>query len=282
MKVMISGSSGLIGSELKKSLERDGHSTVSLSRSYEEPIDFSGVDAVVHLAGEPIAEGRWTEEKKQRIRASRVDGTAQLAGQVASSTNKPRVFICASAIGYYGDRSSEVLDETSKPGNGFLPDVCKQWEDAAQPARDAGVRTVHIRTGIVLSEQGGALRKMLTPFKLGGGGVLGSGTQYMSWISLADEIAIIRYLIDHSEAMGAFNLVAPNPVTNKEFTKTLGHLLKRPTLIPMPAFAVRLLFGEMGDALLLASERVVPKKIIDSGYQFIHPTLELALRSILK
>ena len=279
---MISGSSGLIGSELSKSLKGEGHNVVCLSRNFTAPIDFSDVGAVVHLAGEPIAEGSWNRDKKSRIETSRVLGTAQLARKIADSKSKPSVFICASAIGYYGDRLNEELYESSAPGKGFLPDVCQKWEHAAEPASSAGVRTVYLRTGIVLSELGGALRKMLTPFKLGGGGILGNGNQYMSWISLEDEVAIIRYLIASPEASGAYNLVSPNPVTNREFTKTLGKILKRPTILPVPAFAVRMLFGEMGDALLLSSARVYPEKLNRLGYQFLHPTLKQALESILK
>ena len=281
MKIFISGSSGLIGSALADSLKTEGHEVVALPRTYEKPIDFAGADAVVHLAGENIAAGRWTAEKKRRIEESRVKGTRHLAEQLAATKEKPSVFICASAIGYYGDRGSENLDESSAPGTGFLPDVCKKWEDATRPAEDDGIRTVRIRTGIVLSTEGGALKKMLPPFKLGGGGVLGNGMHYMSWISLEDEVAIIRYLIDNPNINGSVNLVSPNPVTNAEFTKTLGKIIKRPTIIPMPAFAARLLFGEMADALLLSSARVFPNKLISSGYEFKHPTLESALRSIL-
>lgn len=281
MNILISGSSGLIGRALKFDLEGKGHSVAGLPRTFEESIDFTGVDAVVHLAGESIATGRWTSEKKRKIRESRVKGTAQLAKQIAAAKEKPSVFVCASAIGYYGDRGHEELDETCGMGAGFLPEVCKEWEDAAQPAEDAGVRTVRLRTGIVLSSDGGALHKMLTPFKLGGGGVLGSGAQYMSWISLDDELAIIRYLMDNRNMRGPVNLVSPNPVTNSEFTKILGKVLKRPTLLPMPVFAARLLFGEMADALLLSSTRVLPGKLLQSGYEFKHSTLETALRSIL-
>ncbi len=281
MKILISGSSGRIGSALSVDLEADGHEIVALSRTFEEAIDFAGVDAVVHLAGESIATGRWTAEKKRKIRESRIQGTAQLAKQIARSENKPSLFICASAIGYYGDREEEKLDESSGIGSGFLPEVCKKWEDATRSVEDAGIRTVRLRTGMVLSDAGGALQKMITPFKLGGGGVLGSGQQYMSWIGLDDVVSIIRYLFDNQNIDGSINLVSPDPVTNKEFTKTLGKVLKRPTLLPMPAFAVRLLFGEMGDALLLSSTRVYPKKLLQSGYEFKHPTLEPALRSIL-
>jgi uncharacterized protein (TIGR01777 family) len=281
MKILISGSSGLIGSALRNDLEEGGHEIVALTRSFEDPIDFSGVHAVVHLAGENIAAGRWTSEKKRRIRESRVKGTAQLANQIALSQEKPSVFICASAIGYYGDRGTENLDESSGIGSGFLPQVCKEWEEAARPAEDAGIRTVRLRTGMVLSCDGGALHKMITPFKLGGGGILGNGAQYMSWISLDDEVAIIRYLIENHSVSGPVNVVSPNPVTNREFTKTLGKVLKRPTILPMPAFAARILFGEMADALLLSSTKVYPRTLLQSGYEFKHSTLESALRSIL-
>lgn len=282
MKVLISGSSGLVGSALRKSLEADGHVTGRLPRTYEETIDFSGVDAVVHLAGESIAEGRWTDKKKRRIEDSRVNGTQQLAEQLARSDTRPSVFICASAIGFYGDRGDERLDEASNAGSGFLTDVCQKWEAAAKPAEDAGIRTVWIRTGIVLSTDGGALKKMLPPFKLGGGGILGNGKQYMSWISLGDEVRAIRFLIDTPTVRGAVNLTAPQPVTNKEFTKTLGKALHRPTIMPLPAFAARIMFGEMADALLLASTRVYPQRLLDAGYRFRHPDLEAALEDVLK
>lgn len=282
MHAMISGSSGLIGKALSNSLINDGHIVTSLPRTFEDPIDFSNVDAVIHLAGENIAAGRWTTEKKKRIELSRVKGTAQLAQQIVNCDSPPTVFICASAIGYYGDRSGERLDENATAGSGFLPEVCKKWEAATKPVETAGIRTIQIRTGIVLSSEGGALKQMLTPFKLGGGGIMGSGNQYMSWISLDDEISIIRYLIENPSMSGPVNLVSPNPVTNKEFTKTLGRILRRPTILPMPAFAARILFGEMADALLLSSSRVYPNKLIKSGYEFKAPTLEGALRSILK
>lgn len=281
MKVLISGSSGLVGSAIAADLERDGHTIVRLPRTYETSIDFSGTDAVIHLAGESIASGRWTKDKKRRIEESRVKGTTRLAEQIAASTSPPKVFISASAIGYYGDRGDDKLDESSDLGSGFLPQVCKKWEDATKPAEDAGVRTVRLRTGIVLSLKGGALRKMITPFKLGGGGILGSGKQFMSWISLDDEVAIIRYLIENPGLSGSVNLVAPNPVTNKQFTKILGKVIKRPTLLPMPKFAAHLMFGEMADALLLASTKVYPNKLLQSGFEFKYPTLEPTLRSIL-
>lgn len=281
MKVMISGSSGLIGSALKRSLEADGHQVTALPRTYEEPIDFSGVGAVVHLAGENIASGRWNTARKQRIEESRVNGTRQLAEQLAASEYKPAVLICASAIGFYGDRGDEILVEESPAGTGFLPEVCIKWEAAARPAEEAGIRTAWIRTGIVLSRKGGALAKMLPPFNMGGGGILGNGRQYMSWISLEDEVNAIRFLIGNEAVRGAVNLTAPNPETNHEFTKALGRALRRPTILPMPAFAVRMLFGEMGEALLLGSSRILPQKLTDAGYEYRHPHLESALEDIL-
>ena len=282
MKVLISGSSGLIGSALRRSLETDGHEVGNLPRTYEAPIDFSEVDAVVHLAGENIADGRWTVEKKQRIEDSRINGTRQLAEQLARSQVKPSVFVCASAIGFYGHRGDEPLDESSTSGSDFLSRVCARWEAASAPAAEAGIRTVNIRTGVVLSSKGGALKKMLTPFKMGAGGILGSGRQYMSWISLADEVKAIRFLIETEIINGSVNLVAPNPVTNLEFTKTLGRILYRPTLLPLPALAARLLFGEMAEALLLGSARVVPKKLVDAGYEFCHADLQSTLKEILR
>jgi len=282
MKILISGSSGLVGSALRSSLEKDGHEVGSLPRTYEAPIDFSDVDALVHLAGENIADGRWTAEKKRRIEDSRVIGTRQLAEQLARSTAKPSVFISASAIGFFGNRGAEVLDENSTAGNDFLAQVCRKWEEASAPAAEAGIRIVNIRTGIVLSTEGGALKKMLLPFKMGGGGILGTGQQYMSWISLIDEVKAIRFLLENERIHGAVNLVSPNPITNHEFTKTLGKALHRPTIVPMPGFAARLLFGEMADALLLGSTRVIPKKLVDAGYEFCHPDLDSALKDILR
>ena len=282
MNILISGSHGLVGTALLTSLEEEGHQVARLGRDFARPIAFEGIDAVIHLAGESIAEGRWNAAKKERIERSRVDGTTELSRLIAESSHKPRVFISASAIGYYGDRSDEKLSEKSEPGSGFLPAVCAKWEAATRPAEEAGVRVVKLRTGIVLSTQGGALNKMLFPFKMGGGGVLGSGQQYMSWISLDDMIGAIRFLLFDSSLEGPVNLVAPNAVTNHEFTKTLGKALGRPTVMPMPAFAARLLFGEMADALLLSSARVVPEKLSEAGYAFTHRDLQSALEDILE
>ncbi len=282
MRVLVSGSSGLVGSALVNSLENDGHTIGRLPRTYEDPIDFTEIDAVVHLAGENIASGRWNAAQKRRIKESRVTGTRELAEQLASSRIKPSVFICASAIGFYGNCGDQELGESHPAGNDFLSTVCKHWESATYPAVEAGIRTVNIRTGMVLSAKGGALKKMLPPFKMGGGGVLGNGRQYMGWISLIDEVKAIRFLIDTETISGPVNLVSPNPVTNLEFTKALGRVLHRPTVLPLPAFAARLLFGEMADALLLGSSRVIPKKLVDAGYEFCHPDLQSALEELLR
>ncbi|MBN2163779.1 MAG: TIGR01777 family oxidoreductase [Pontiellaceae bacterium] len=281
MKVIISGSSGLIGKALKESLEADDYIVKCLPRNLPGQIDFQDVRAVINLSGEPIASGRWTKKKKQQIEESRIGRTEELVNHIKNSDSRPDVFINASAIGYYGDRHDEDITEMSKPGSGFLSTVCKKWENVASELDSLGIRTVYARTGIVLSRRGGALQKMLLPFKLGGGGIVGTGSQYMSWISIDDEISAIRFLIDNNEAKGPFNLVSPSPVTNSVFTKTLGKVLKRPTFIPLPAFAARILFGEMAEALLLSSTRVYPKKLIEMGYAFKHPALEMALGSIL-
>jgi len=281
MNIAISGSHGLIGSALKKALEARGDTVYRLSRDFSKTINFSGIDAVIHLAGESIAEGRWNTEKKKRIENSRVEGTRLLAQQISESSHQPKVFISASAIGYYGNRGSMELDETSQPGSDFLSTVCRKWESSAKAVEQAGIRTALIRTGIVLSEKGGALKKMLPPFKMGAGGILGNGNQYMSWIALDDMISAIMYIMEKSSLFGPVNLVAPHPKTNKDFTKTLGKVIKRPTIMPLPAFAARLLFGEMADALLLSSTRVVPKKLIDAGYSFEYPELQPALEHIL-
>lgn len=282
MKVMISGSHGLIGSELVSTLQSNGSEVVRLGRDFSSPIDFTGIDAVIHLAGENIAEGRWNDKKKAAIRNSRVTGTRALSEQIAASTEKPSVFLSGSAIGFYGDRGDEALTEESSIGTGFLPKVCTEWEDQTKAASEAGVRTVHLRTGIVLSGQGGALKKMLPPFKMGGGGILGNGKQYMSWISIQDMVGAIIHLLEASSVSGAVNMVSPNPHTNTVFTKTLGKVLKRPTIMPLPAFAARILFGEMADALLLSSTRVLPNVLQNSKYEFKHPDLESALRAVLK
>ena len=296
MTVLVSGSSGLVGSALIPHLEASGHRVLRLVRTSPKSdlerrwdpetgelaaADLEGIQAVVHLAGENIASGRWNEAKKNRIRSSREDGTRLLAQGLAELKTPPGVLISASAIGYYGNRGEEILNEESPPGADFLAETCIAWENAARPAADAGVRTVYVRIGIVLSADGGALAKMLFPFRMGVGGVIGSGDQYMSWISLSDLAGIINHALNTQTLQGPVNAVSPAPVTNREFTKTLGGALSRPTLFPMPAFAARLAFGEMADALLLSSTRVLPARLQETGYVFQHPKLDGALRHVL-
>jgi len=296
-RILVSGSSGLVGSALIPSLKRAGMRIARLSRpgSAQGSVDeeripwdpsqpiasdiVTGFDAVIHLAGESLM-GRWTESKKARIRNSRIPTTAKLASALARATTKPGVFLSASAIGYYGNRGDEVLHEDSGPGSGFAADLAREWEHASLPAADAGIRTVQMRIGVVLTPAGGALRQMLPPFKMGVGGRLGNGRQWMSWIDLQDVVGAIQHILRSDLICGAVNLVAPKPVTNAEFTKILGGVLSRPTLFPLPAFAARLAFGQMADELLLASQRVEPAKLISSGYPFRFPTLEASLRSL--
>ncbi len=293
MKVVVSGASGLVGTALARRWSGQ-HTVVGLSRRPSsgdvgwdpstdtlDPAALSGADAVVHLAGAGIADRRWSAAVKQAIRDSRVHGTSLVARSMVAAETPPPVLVCASAIGFYGDRGDTILDEDSEPGQGFLPDVSLEWEAAAAPARDAGLRVVHLRIGIVLSKHGGALKQMLLPFKLGVGGKLGDGSQYMSWIGLEDLTRIIEYAIGQPTMQGAVNAVAPAPVTNAEFTRTLGRVLGRPTIFPVPGFGVRLLFGEMGDALLLGSTRVVPTRLSATDFTFEHPDLESALRAAL-
>ena len=296
MQIVVSGASGLVGSALAPLLASAGHQVRRLVRgstATEADIRWdpragsidrralAGCEAVVHLAGENIAGRRWSEAQKQKIRASRVEGTKLLAAALVALSPRPRVWVSASAIGFYGDRGDEVLDEASRSGEGFLPDVCRQWEDATQPAADAGIRVVNVRCGVVLSPQGGALKKMLPPFRFGLGGRLGSGRQYMSWIALDDAVRAIQQALTVDSLHGPVNLVAPQPVTNAEFTKTLGRVLGRPTIFPMPAPVARLAFGEMADALLLSSARVRPTRLAQSGFTFAWPQLEGALRQML-
>jgi uncharacterized protein (TIGR01777 family) len=238
-------------------------------------------DAVVHLAGENIANGRWNNDKKRRIRESREAGTRFLAESIARLQERPKVLLCASAIGYYGDRGDEELTEQSSPGMGFLPEVCIAWESACRPAAEAGVRVVNLRIGLVLSRDGGALRKMLLPFKLGAGGVVGGGKQWWSWIALDDLVRAMQQILTNEQLQGPVNGTAPQPVTNREFTKTLGKAISRPTIFPMPAFAARLALGEMANELLLASARVFPRRLQESGFKFQFPELEAALRHVL-
>jgi len=289
MRILVSGSHGLVGKALISSLTPDGHEIVRLVRGTPKsaneiewhPNDgrldaasLEGIDAVVHLAGESIASGRWTDEKKRAIRDSRVKGTALLSDALARLSRPPSVFVSASAIGYYGNRGDELLTENSAPGDDFLAKVCVEWENATIPAIEKAIRTVHARFGIILDANEGALAKMLTPFRMGIGGRIGDGKQWMSWIDIEDVVNGLKSVIENSSVNGPVNFVAPNPVTNAEFTKTLGRVLSKPTLFPVPAFGARLAFGEMADALLLSSARVKPGVL----QHFAYPTLEAALR----
>ncbi|MBI3667916.1 MAG: TIGR01777 family protein [Acidobacteria bacterium] len=296
MRILVSGSTGLIGSALIPFLQTGEHEVVRLVRSKPKPPEsirwapedsfvdeagLRGIDAVVHLAGESIAGGRWTKARKARIYLSRVEGTRLLTEALARMDRPPRVMVCASAIGYYGDRGDELLEEDSGHGRDFLAGLCVDWEAAVEPAWKAGVRVVSLRTGIVLSPAGGALAKMLPPFRMGLGGRFGSGEQYMSWISLDDQLGAILHALATGPLEGPVNATAPNPMTNRRFTETLAKVLARPALFPVPAAAARLAFGEMAQALLLASQRVVPAKLLATEFRFRHPELEGALRHLL-
>jgi uncharacterized protein (TIGR01777 family) len=294
-KVLVSGASGLIGSALLPALPSSGYEVTRLVRGAASgkgdiswdpsrplaPESLSGFDAVIHLAGESIV-GRWTDAKKRRVLESRVQGTQNLAEAIAAAPQRPRVFISASAIGYYGDRGEETLREESSFGTGFLPEVCREWEAAAQAATNAGIRTAQMRFGVVLSASGGALQKMLLPFRLGVGGNIGSGRQWSSWVDIDDVVGAIQHVSKTDTLRGPVNVVGPNPIRNAEFTKTLASVLSRPAILPMPAFAARLAFGQMADELLLASQRVEPSKLLVSGYVFHKPVLRTALEAILK
>lgn len=295
MHIAVSGSGGLVGSALLPFLTTGGHRVTRLVRKAAAGDDVAwdiaqgvkdlsrleGVDAVVHLAGENIAAGRWTAARKEEIRRSRVEGTRRLCESLARLSRRPKALVSASAVGFYGNRGDETLDEDSAPGSDFLAQVCREWEAATDPASRAGIRLVHLRFGVILSPAGGALKKMLLPFKLGAGGRIGSGEQFMSWIAIDDAVGAIHHVIVTESLQGPVNGVAPTPVSNAEFTRTLARVLSRPAIAPMPAFAARLAFGEMADSLLLASQRVMPKRLQSAGYRFRYPELEGALRHLL-
>jgi uncharacterized protein len=294
-KILLSGVSGPIGAALLPSLPPSAWSVTRLVRGQvsnqmqiswdpAKPIDpevVSGFDAVIHLAGETIF-GRWSAVKKQKILDSRVEGTTNLAQALARAEEKPKVFVCASAIGYYGDRGDELLREESGPGTGFLPKVCQQWEEATTPAVQADIRSAHLRTGIVLSPRGGALGAMRLPFKLGFGGRIGDGRQWQSWIHVQDLVGAIHHILKNDLLQGPVNMVAPKPVTNVEFTSTLASVLSRPAILPVPAFVVKTVFGEMGQELLLSSQKVEPGRLIASGYPFRFRELRPALEALLR
>ena len=294
-RILLSGASGLLGGALLPSLKSRGFQVIRLVRGEARgddqiawhpwqplsPETVSGFDAVIHLSGETVV-GRWTDAKKAKIRESRVVSTGNLARALSKAAEKPPVLITASAIGYYGNRADELLRESSSAGTGFLAEVCQEWEDAARPAADAGIRCAQIRTGVVLSPDGGALQKMLTPFRMGVGGNVGNGRQWMSWIHIQDWIGAVHHILKTDLVQGAVNMVATKPVTNAEFTSTLGSVLSRPTIFPVPAFAAKLAFGQMAEEVLLASQRVEPNKLVTSGYPFQYSDLRRALEALLR
>ena len=297
MKILISGASGLIGTNLIPTLEAKKHFVCKLVRTppkAEDEIQWDAekgfsdgekarlekFDAVIHLAGDNIASENWSDEKKKRIHDSRVLGTRVLVSALKDLKDPPETFISASATGFYGDRKDEVLTEESQPGEGFLPDTCAAWEAEARKA-ESFARVVLMRTGVVLAKDGGALEKMLTPFKFGIGGRVGNGRQWMSWIAIDDLVSIVNFFLENPGLKGAFNLTAPNPVTNEQFTKALGRALSRPTILPIPEFAIKLMFGEMGERLLLEGARVLPERLEEAGYKFQYPELEPALKHVL-
>ncbi len=293
MKVLITGATGLLGSALVPYLRDQGFHVTRLVRYHNELSDdkilwnpnsgysttnhLEGFDIIINLAGENIASGRWTKEKKERIYNSRIQSTLFLSKALSNLKNPPKIFLNASAMGYYGDRGDEILTETSGPGTGFLAKVCKDWEESTQHLQKIGIRVVLLRFGMVLSKEGGALEKMKTPFKLGLGGILGSGAQYMSWILIEELCRVVLFTIETDEIKGAINVATPNPVTNREFTKSLGAVLNRPTFMWVPAAIVKLIFGEMGIEMLLSSIRMQPRKLLDAGFTFVYPHIKPAL-----
>lgn len=297
MRIAITGATGLIGGALADDLAADGHEVVRVTRSPHKagPDDvvwdpdagtidaarLERVDAVVHLAGEPIGDARWSADTKRRIHDSRVRGTDLIARTIAGLDAPPKVLVSGSAVGFYGDRGDEVLTEDAAPGDDFLARVCGDWEAAAQPASDAGIRVVHPRTGVVLAKGGPLIDKIELPFKLGIGGKVGSGRQYVPWISLTDEVRALRFLVE-TDLAGPVNLAAPEPVTNAELTRALGEVLRRPTVLPIPTFAVAALYGVMGRTLATVSQRAVPQRLLDAGFRFAYPDLRAALRVALR
>lgn len=297
MNILVSGSSGLVGTALLPFLAGHSHRIVRLVRhapgtgadeifwnpasSSVDAASMEGMDAVVHLAGESIASGRWTHERKRRISDSRIGGTSLLSRTLQDLRRPPQVLISASAVGYYGDRGEEPLSEDSCGGSGFLADVCRRWEQAAASAANAGIRVVVLRLGMVLSPRGGALKKMLFPFRMGAGGRLGDGSQYVAWIALDDLLETILFLLSASALHGPVNAVAPGTLTNRDFTAVLSRVLRRPAMFPLPAFGIRVLFGEMGEQVLLSGARVIPARLTHAGFKFLYPDLTSALRHIL-
>lgn len=294
MKTMITGSSGLVGSSLVEFLFKKGYSIQCLKRNSDPESNHfwatselpensdTAFQTIIHLAGENVAQGRWTEKKKQNILQSRLEGTKELVDYISTLKTKPSVFLCASAVGYYGSRGDEILDENSSLGTGFLADVCRQWEEETKRLSLLGVRVVNLRFGMVLSPRGGALNKMIPPFQAGLGGIIGNGKQYISWISIRDLVEIVDFIIKRDDIQGPVNVVCPSQTTNKGLTKALGKTLNRPTLFKIPAFIARLVFGQMADEMLLGSSRVTPEILMKSGYEFKDQSLDTVLQYCIK